>query len=112
MDSLGIAQAHSADSMMVVGGCETLSRLLTAATAGYIKGRLLLLYITCTAGLTILNVLSYFAYNYTHLLIYSAGITSYLFLFFIFAMKIYCHMCQRAASPPKAIDYGPIGTFG
>ncbi len=77
MDSLGIAQAHSADSMMVLGGCETLSRLTTAATAGYIKGRLLLLYITCTLGLTLLNILSYFAYNYTHLLIYSAGITGY-----------------------------------
>ena len=71
-----IFQSYSSKAMMMMGGTEVLSRLVTSLLGDYIKGYLLHMYIFCCLMLAVINILGYFASTYVQLSIYGIGMSS------------------------------------
>ena len=73
MDFLGIPQSHGSKAMIVLGVCELLGRLLTSLLGDRFKGKFLPIFGVCSLVLSGLNIFGSFATNFTHMVIFVAG---------------------------------------
>jgi hypothetical protein len=73
MDVYGIPQSKASRGMMVIAGCDLVSRVIASYLADRIKGKTLHMYVVFTLALCLVNVAGSFAHTFLYMVVFVAG---------------------------------------